>query len=74
MKVRNFASNMTVLELNNGDEVLFSYSTPVAAFISGRGYLKTEEKHSATTTRHINKWSDVYKGTEPQSFFDELVK
>ena len=64
--------NQTVLVLG-GMEVLFSYRTPVAAFIPGRGYIKTSEKHSATTSKHINKWTPGNPGEEPQEFFDELL-
>ena len=59
MKIKQIGSNMTVLTLNNGTEVLFSYETPVAGF-SGTSYayryFKTDEKWSKTTTRHVNKY------------------
>jgi len=45
-------NEVTVGELT----VLFSYQTPVAAFVPGEGYLVTDKKWSNTTTRHINKW------------------
>jgi hypothetical protein len=41
----------------DGRAVLFSYATPVAAFVPGRGYLKTETHHSVTTSRHVNAWA-----------------
>ena len=57
---------MTVLTLNNGTEVLFSYETPVAGYLANGGagdplwngalFFRTEEKFSKTTTRHINKY------------------
>lgn len=74
MKLKSIAANQTVLTLNNGDEVFFSYETPVAAFISGRGYVKTSQKYSNTTTKHINNWTHRTEKTEPQEFFDNLVK
>ena len=33
MKLRQLKSNMTVLTLNDGTEVLFSYETPVAGYL-----------------------------------------
>ena len=54
MKVKSVGSNMTELVLGNVT-VLFSYETPVAASTDS-GYIKTEEKYSSTTTRHVNKW------------------
>jgi hypothetical protein len=55
MKLRPIGPNVnevTVGELT----VLFSYQTPVAAFVPGEGYLVTDKKWSKTTSRHINKW------------------
>ena len=56
MKLIPLASNQTQLELNDGTVILFSYKTPVAAFVPGQGYLRTNHKWSSTTTKHINKW------------------
>lgn len=73
MRIKNIGSNMTEVHLNNGDVVLISYETPVAA-LTAAGAFKTEKKWSATTTRHINKWGPEYKGgTKPQEFFDNLI-
>lgn len=51
MKLQTLGANKTVLSLDSGVEVFFSYNTPVAAFISGRGYIKTDKSWSATTAR-----------------------
>ena len=73
MKLRQIASNMTQLDLNNGYQVLFSYQTPVAC-LSDNGYYRTSTKWSSTTSRHINKWlGGVLAKEQPQQFFDELV-
>ena len=58
MKVRNIGSNQSEIEHYNGVRVLISYSTPVAAFVPGTGYVKTDESFSPTTSRHINRWTD----------------
>jgi hypothetical protein len=55
MKVNPVGTNQTEIEYPNGTIVLYSYSTPVAAFVPGRGGLCTSTKHSATMNRHINK-------------------
>ncbi|KKL27001.1 hypothetical protein LCGC14_2389570 [marine sediment metagenome] len=56
MKLKSYRKNMNSVELG-GITVLFSYSTPVAAFLpESRGVIRTKTKHSATTTRHINEW------------------
>mgnify|MGYP003131942670 CR=1 FL=1 len=56
MKLRQIASNQTELTLPNGAVVLFSYETPVAAQLASGSYVRTEQKWSVTTSRHINKW------------------
>jgi len=56
MKLTPIGTNVTELELENGITVLFSYRTPVAAFVPGLGVIRTEEKFSQTTTKHTNKW------------------
>ena len=73
MKVKSLAANQTEITLSNGDLVFVSYSTPVAAFISGKGYLKTDKKYSSTTSRHINKWTENRAKEMPQEFFDNLM-
>ena len=44
----------TIIELANGDELLIHYETPVAGFISGKGYVRSEQFHSVTTSKHVN--------------------
>ena len=58
MQLTPIASNMTEVETSEA-RILFSYRTPVAAYVFGRGYVKTEKWYSVTTTRHINKWMDM---------------
>lgn len=77
MKLKPLGSNMN--QLNTGKwTVLFSYETPVAALDDRSGkYYQTEEKFSATTSKHINKWLGAKKTEaekKPQSFFNNLVK
>lgn len=73
MKLRQIGSNMTELEFD-GVDVLFSYETPVAAYVVGRGFLRTDQHYSATTTRHINRWLNGVAAEEvPQSVIDSLV-
>ncbi len=66
-------TNSVVITKDNGDEVLVSYSTCVAAIVGGKAY-KTDTKWSVTTSRHINQFlhgrSAIIK---PQSWFDKLI-
>lgn len=78
MKLKSIAANQTELTINDGTLVFFSYNTPVAAFVIGKGILRTSEKHSATTTRHINAFIKGYSPhvtiTEvPQSELDGMI-
>lgn len=40
----------------NNTMVLFSYCTPIAAYIPDNGYHATVDKYSVTTTRHLSGW------------------
>lgn len=65
----------TVIEANDGTEILISYTTPVAAYTEELGYVYTSEKYSCTTTKAINLF--LFKGTSTeveQSVIDEIYK
>ena len=59
MKLTTIAKNQTEIETSDA-RVFFSYDTPVAAYIHGRGYVRTVNNYSVTTTKHINKWLTNY--------------
>ena len=74
MQLTPLASNMTEVETDLG-RVLFSYRTPVAAYVYGVGYVKTDKWWSVTTSRHINKWLDGGTPREvSQTYLDKLVQ
>ena len=66
--IRPLGSNMSALVFTDTFrniieyEILFSYSTPVAmaTFDYGVKLYKTTYKFSSTTSRHINKWFDIW--------------
>ena len=74
MQLTPIASNMTEVETSEA-RILFSYRTPVAAYVFGRGYVRTEKWWSVTTSRHINKWIGKDMTTEEvsQTYLDNLV-
>jgi hypothetical protein len=73
LKLKQVKLNMAVLEVNN-KEILFSYGTPVAAFIPGVGYVRTGKKFSFITSKHINKWLDgATAEMREQKFFNDLL-
>ena len=78
MKVKSIAANQTEITLANGTIVFVSYETPVAAFIPGRGFVKTSTKWSVTTSKHVNQFIQRTNPTinipeESQEFFDTLL-
>ena len=74
MQVRPIGSNQTELIKEDGTVVLFSYETPVAAYLPDLGYVKTSKKWSQTTSRHVNKWADTYVESLPQNVLYGLVQ
>ena len=73
MKLTPIAANRNLISYNDGTEVFFSYSTPVAGYSTELGYVKTEQWYSSTTTRHINKYLDnVNATTVSQQTINEL--
>ncbi len=79
MKVQQVTISSTQISLADGTEVLFSYSTPVAALVPGKGWMRTEQFYSTTTSKHINRWFAEHKSTAaevatvPQWDLDQLV-
>ena len=56
IKLKPIKHNQNVITVPNGSQILFSYETPVA-IISANGYnFITEQFHSVTTSRHINRF------------------
>ena len=74
MQLTPIASNMTEIETSEA-RILFSYRTPVAAYVFGEGFVRTEKWWSVTTSRHINKWLDGGTPKEvAQTYLDNLVQ
>lgn len=74
MRLQQFGPNQTILHVRNA-EIFFSYETPVAAFIPGRGYVRTDSYYSRTTSKHIDQYLRFRTAeTVPQSFLDSLLE
>ncbi len=70
MKLRKIGPNTTEITTSRGAIVLYSYSTPVAAFPNdGRTALRTNRHYSKTTSKHINQWL----GSSGASLVDQSV-
>jgi len=51
------ADNTFVVHLSDGRMVCLSYGVPVAAFLPGSGYVRSEESHSVTSSKHANAFA-----------------
>lgn len=73
MRVVNVGPNQVEINTSKA-RILVSYQTPVAAYVLGEGWFRTEEFHSVTTSRHINQWLNGREAEKrPQAFFDKLM-
>jgi hypothetical protein len=50
------SANVNKIEFADGRELLTSYGVPVAGFVPGRGYVRTVERYSVTTSKHVNAY------------------
>ena len=66
MRIETLTKNCTVIHPNDDLAVLYSYSTPVAAWISGRGMVRSEVHHSMTTSKHIGRYARQ-EGYDPKT-------
>lgn len=70
------SQNVKELQLGDGTRILFSHGIPVAAYIPAQnGYVRTNQRYSVTSTRHVNEWigRDVRKTPQvEQSVLDRL--
>lgn len=67
------ADNTSKVSLADGREVLMSYGVPVAAFVPGRGYIRTAEKFSVTTSKHANGYAGKDSPQVQPAEFAELI-
>jgi len=78
MRITTIKNNQTIIEYSDGRTVFVSYSTPVAGYFPGRGWLRSAKRHSATTARHVAAWlrdSDPFDNAQevPQAELDRLA-
>jgi len=73
MQLQSLGANKTQVDLADGTSVFFSYKTPVAALVPGKGWIRTSTKYSSTTSRHINQWIAGTATEVDQWDIDQLV-
>lgn len=73
MKLKPLGANRTELTLPSGNVVFFSYQTPVAARTPA-GWVRTDQRYSMTTSRHVNQWlQGANAKTVPQAEIDAIA-
>ena len=77
MRLTPIGTNQTEVETADA-RIFFSYRTPVAAYVFGRGFVRSEDFFSTTTRRHINKWIGTDSKTDTtekvsQDFLNSLA-
>jgi hypothetical protein len=72
MRTERIGQTAARVEHGDAGSILYSYSTPVAAFVPGRGYLRTDQHYSVTTSRHVNAWARG-GAVVPQSEIDRIT-
>ena len=73
MKLIPIKNNMNEVRLN-GTSILFSYKTPVACHVIGKGYIKTSKKWSVTTSKHINQWLNMNDAVNVQEVDQSIIE
>jgi hypothetical protein len=74
MTLRRLGNNVTLMCWDS-KQVLYSYDTPVCAWVLGHGYYRTTQYFSPTTSKHITRWLDGRKAElVDQSFIDNLCR
>ena len=56
IKLKPIKHNQNVVTVPNGAQILFSYETPVAIISTDGFNTVTEQFHSVTSSRHINRF------------------
>lgn len=80
LSIETLGSNQTLLRITPTHgairEILFSYSTAVAAWSSQAGYMVSAVTYSPSTTKHVKAWLKSHNAiaeTVPQSTIDALL-
>ena len=61
------------ITLTDGRQICLSYGVPVAAHIPGKGYVRTAERYSQTTSRHMNAFAGKEAPELPDKEFRALI-
>jgi len=64
----------TTTEQRGDITICLSYGVPVAAFVPGRGFVKTDKRYSVTTSKHANTFCRTEGRVEGTSIdHDEFI-
>lgn len=74
MKLKPVGKNQNEIERADGVTVFYSYQTPVAAFVPGRGCLCTTTSYSRTTSKHISAFVERCSASRVDVRQDQINK
>ena len=58
MEMQRIDPNMAVIMFKDGTRIMFSFDVPVAAYIPGRGYVKSSRYFSRSSNYHIVQFAN----------------
>ena len=59
-RCKSFYGKAKILELENGEKILYSYETPVAKLDANNNFYRLWSGESMTTTRHIDSFIKLF--------------
>lgn len=72
MEIQPLAVNAFAVVLRSGVRLLYSYGSPAAVYVPGRGYLRTAWYISRTTSAHVSEFA---RGNTAREIpHDEILK
>ena len=71
MELQPLAKNAFVVVLHSGVRLLYSYGSPAAAYVPGRGFVRSDWYISRTSNAHVSTFTADKARTVPH---DEIVK
>lgn len=63
MEMQQVDANMAVIMFKDGTRIMFSYDVPIAAYVPGRGYIRSSRYFSRSSNQHVLQFLNGNMGT-----------
>jgi hypothetical protein len=70
----NVGSNQSEVYLQSQVVVFVSFDTPVAARLCDGSFIRTNEYHSITTSKHLNQWLRSKNASDVQTVSNKVLE